>query len=121
MKLTLELPEIEAEGIFEDEPVSLDDYWRVSRRFNSLPFQYFFTVPQPVTETPEERLAPVVGDICDDLADIYRALKEGLHIYDKGQIKNAVFYWREGFCCYWGRYATSALHALHCYETKNES
>jgi hypothetical protein len=56
----------------------------------------------------------VTGDLADDLMDIYCDLK-GLRYCDDGHTFQAVFHWSFTFAVHWGRHATSALRALHCY------
>ena len=81
-----------------------------------LPFQYYFDIFNPVTSEPEEA---VVGDVADDLLDVYVDLKNGLTYFDRGEPTNAVFYWHFSFGSHWGRHATSALKALHAYAVDN--
>ena len=85
---------------------------QIYERFKSLPFQYYHEIfrPVPVTGTPEE---PVIGDIADDLMDIYVDLKEGTLLYESGKTVLAVFQWRTTFGFHWGRHATSAIRVLH--------
>jgi hypothetical protein len=113
----LELPMTEPEDDLDAPSVSDDEYKKIFKRFGSLPFQYYWEIFDPVVEKPEE---PVTGDVCDDLADIYRDLKVGLIYWDKSQQQNAVFHWKTSFGFHWGRHATSALRALHCYEVNDE-
>ncbi len=113
----LELPMTEAEDDLDAPNVPDDEYKKIFKRFGALPFQYYWEIFDPVVEKPEE---PVTGDVCDDLADIYRDLKVGLKYWDKGQHQNAVFHWKTSFGFHWGRHATSALHALHCFEIDDE-
>jgi hypothetical protein len=113
----LELPITEPIGDLEIRQVTNEDYKRIHKRFATLPFQYYWELFNPLTETPEE---PVMGDICDDLADMYRDLKNGLFYWDKGERQNAVFQWKTSFGFHWGRHATSALRVLHCFETNEE-
>ncbi len=113
----LELPTTEPQGDFDAPTISTEDYKVIHKRFGALPFQYYWEIFHPVQEKAEE---PVTGDVCDDLADIYRDLKEGLKYWDKGQRQNAVFHWKNAFGFHWGRHATSALRALHCFEVEDE-
>ncbi len=110
----LELPSIEPQSDELGEGVSDDELQRVCKRFASLPFQYYFEIFNPVAAPPEEA---VLGDLCDDLADIYRDLKDGLAMLEGGSERDAIFHWKTHFEFHWGRHTTSALHALHCYRT----
>ncbi|MBR7747363.1 DUF5063 domain-containing protein [Undibacterium baiyunense] len=101
----------------EGERIS-DEEWRVTyNRFGFLPFNYYSTFFNPANVGKEE---PVIGDLADDLADIYRDLKAGFWLYDRGHVKEAVWEWRQSFQTHWGRHATGALYALHAWST-NES
>lgn len=110
----LELPVTEAVSNLDAPSLSIEEYKEIHKRFGVLPFQYYWEVFNPQAEPPEE---PVAGDICEDLADIYRDLKEGLFYWEKGQKQDAVFCWKFAFGVHWGRHATGALRALHCFES----
>jgi hypothetical protein len=55
----------------------------------------------------------LIGDLADDLADIYGDLTNGFRCWQVGDYANAVWEWR--FMCesHWGEHATSALRALY--------
>ena len=94
----------------EGERIS-DKEWKVIyKRFGSLPFNYYSTFFSPTKINEEES---VVGDLADDLADMYRDIKDGLGLYDHGHIVEAVWSWRNSFQTHWGRHATNALYVLH--------
>ena len=57
---------------------------------------------------------PVIGDLYDDLADIYSDLAEGLFIYRHVSPTEAERYWRQSFRYHWGEHATGALRAFYC-------
>ena len=59
---------------------------------------------------------PVTGDIIDDLADIYKDLKDGLWYLKQGSEIDAVFYWNNTFGFHWGRHILGAMYALFCFE-----
>src|SRR5512133_1830962 len=63
------LPEVEPSEDFTSEEPPEVDYYQAHKRFGSLPFQYYNDVFNPTAKEPEE---PSIGDICDDLADIYK-------------------------------------------------
>lgn len=118
MRLTAELfaaalllPDAEPADV--DAP-SLSEEQRiyVGERLRSFPFQYYWEIFHPITETAEE---PVCGDIADDLGDIYFDVKSGLLIYTTSE-QAAVWQWRMTFGFHWGKHATSALRALYAYE-----
>lgn len=58
--------------------------------------------------------AAIHCSLADDIADIYRDLKEGLVLMEKPNgAENAVWEWRFGFGSHWGHHALSALKAIH--------
>jgi hypothetical protein len=77
-----------------------------------LPFRNYGEVFDPLPIPPEE---PVLGDIADDIGDIYRDIIKGLKLYCAGRPADALLEWSESFRSHWGKQATSAIRALHCY------
>ncbi len=60
--------------------------------------------------------APVVGSLSDDLLEIYREIKKGLVVFDRGDDENvarAVWNWRSTFGENWGEHTVDALRILH--------
>ena len=85
-----------------------------------LPLQYyselFDPLPMPATEEP------VVGDIADDIADIadiFSDVLEGLRLFDRERVPDAVWQWAFGFQRHWGRHASCAIRTLHAYLAEN--
>ena len=63
----------------------------------------------------EHKPDPIYGSISDDLADIWRDVKEGLSTFDSGKpncIKDAVWHWRFSFGSHWGHHVADAIRAL---------
>jgi hypothetical protein len=56
---------------------------------------------------------PVVGDLADDFADIYRDLLRGLSKWRANDPDGAAWEWQFHFAVHWGDHATSAMRALH--------
>jgi hypothetical protein len=52
------------------------------------------------------------GSLSDDIADIYRDLRDGLIPYDAGDTGEALWNWRTDFESHWGRHAAHAIYAL---------
>ena len=105
---------LQNDGCGEDinATVVTNEQWQfVYKRFSSLPFNYYssFFSPAKIED------APGVGDVADDLADIYRDIKDGLWLYEKGYNIEAVWEWKQSFSTHWGRHAVGALQAFHCY------
>ncbi len=109
----LELPneDCDDELDLDEERISEEEWKRVIERFRKLPFNYYLTPFSPAELEKEV----VTGDLADDLADIYRDLKSGILLYEKGKTNEALWEWTFSFNAHWGRHAVSALHALHCY------
>jgi len=101
-------PDLELEGHHTD-----DQTWKaIFERSSALPFSYYSVVFDPHTTPPED---PVTGDLADDLADIHRDLTCGLSLYRAGHTTEAQWEWCHSFQSHWGRHASSALRALHCW------
>jgi hypothetical protein len=106
------LPDVEG----SDDPPRFqmtNDEWQ--HLFNSLqailgPRSHYREVFDPYDPNECE---PVTASLADDLADVYRDLREGLHLWDAGHRHDAVWAWRDGFQSHWGEHATGALRAIH--------
>jgi hypothetical protein len=56
----------------------------------------------------------LLGSLADDLADIYRDVKEGIDLLAAGESENDVVWeWRFGFWSHWGTHAVDALRVIH--------
>lgn len=55
------------------------------------------------------------GSLADDIADIYRDLKEGIILGEAHQAmpEDNIWEWRLGFYSHWGKHAIDALHTIH--------
>jgi len=90
-----------------------DDEWRkVYARGAALPFQYYSSQFDPSEVPPEEH---EIGDLADDVADIFRDLSAGLALVDAGHLAEAQWELRFSFITHWGRHASGAIRALHCW------
>lgn len=89
------------------------DGWSADvERLSDLPLQYY-RVPFDPLNLDEE--STVVGDVCDDLADIYGDLWHGLQAFDAGATIYAVQHWQESYRYHWGQHASRALFAIDAY------
>jgi hypothetical protein len=72
----------------------------------------YWTVFDPTDSKDTEAIR---GSLADDVADIYRDLKEVLNLTDKSAIspQEAIWDWRFSFYSHWGHHAFSALRTLH--------
>ncbi|HEX8266084.1 MAG TPA: DUF5063 domain-containing protein [Pyrinomonadaceae bacterium] len=104
------LPDLESD---DTECVDLSDEWKlVLSRFQNLPVDGYWDVFYPLELEKEE---PVFNMLSDDLSDIYRDLKDGLVLYKKGKIAEAVRKWKFHFDIHWGAHLTGAQRAIHAY------
>ena len=99
----------------QDAPQLPHEAWMVVyKRFEALPFKYYASYAEPHdTSDP----SPGIGDLADDLADIWRDLKGGIALYEAGNHAAAAWEWRDSFNMHWGRHASGALYALQCWRS----
>jgi hypothetical protein len=53
---------------------------------------------------------PLHGSLADDIADIYRDLKDGS---GENEVRDKVWEWRFSFYSHWGKHAAGALRSIH--------
>jgi hypothetical protein len=111
LDLPTEIPDTETRA----DSLSADDWKAIRNRFQHLPINGRWDVFNPLVEEP-----PVFNTLCDDLSDIWRDLKEGLVLYDRGEIEEAVWEWQFNFEIHWGRHLTGAQRAIHAYFSEPE-
>jgi hypothetical protein len=92
--------------------VSDEEWKQVYARAAALPFQYYSSYFDPSQVPPEDH---EIGDLADDVADIYRDLCAGLALVDAGHLAEAQWQLRFSFLTHWGRHASGAIRALHCW------
>jgi uncharacterized protein DUF5063 len=93
-----------------DSPADLRD--AIFNRFQSLPFRYYAEIYDPTSFPARD---PVIGDIADDLADIYSDIKDAFILNDAGEHERALHGWQFSFATRWGRRAISAMRAIDSY------
>ena len=108
-RAAIDLPDM-GPGEDTEDAVSADGWAAVRGRFLRLPVDGYWDVFNPLEEE-----APVFNSLADDLSDIYRDLKEGLLLYARGQVVEAVWEWRFNFEIHWGAHLTGAQRAVHAY------
>jgi len=86
-------------------------------RAAAIPLQHYGEIYSPLLVPPEP---PVVGDLADDLADIYHDVAIGLALYDAARVDDAIWQWGSSFQTHWGQHAASAIRALHCYLSQED-
>jgi uncharacterized protein DUF5063 len=95
----------------EDAPPVAHEEWRavydrVAARLGA-PGAYWLVYDPFVEE------APVLSQLADDVADIYRDIRAGLALLDRRPAEAPSWEWRSTFDSHWGRHAASAIYALH--------
>jgi hypothetical protein len=68
-----------------------------------------YSAPDPTLDD-----APAMGDVGDDLLDVYLEIARGLLHFDNGGAPEALWHWSRMHRDHWGRHAVGALLALHC-------
>lgn len=118
----LELPEVTIEGA-PDVPDIYDlavkewssVYSLVSNQLKSQRFYWHYFEPTDPVDEPAKECS--MGDLADDLADIYRDVKPGLNIWGSEHdefLPSALFDWSHVLLeTHWGIHAVSALPVLH--------
>lgn len=106
------------EGDDNDESYVVDnkEWQEVFDQARGLPFEHYGEIFNSTIIPPEE---PVVGNIADDFADIYRDVIGGLRAYRAGKKGVARWEWGYTLAHHWGEHATGAIRSLHCWLTTN--
>ena len=87
-------------------------YDRISRALPQTWYLTFFDL----TESLDTEQKPVISDLADDLADIYRDVKPGLRAtesQDDAVMGAVLFDWQFLFRSHWGDHAVNAMKLLH--------
>lgn len=82
----------------------------IRQRLAEFPFQYYWNIRQVLSMDGAE---PELGEIADDLGDIYKDVKEGLLAFQSDLKALAIWHWHQTWAMHWGAHAVSALRALH--------
>ncbi len=109
----VELPDVDFEAI--DDGIDTGSLPQAARdalaeRLKEFPMQYYWEVFHAIGPEADQ---PCLGDVVDDLLDVYGDVREGLVTLDAGHEPLAVWHWRTTLGFHWGRHATSAMKALH--------
>jgi len=105
--MAVDLPDCETD--WTDRELTHDAWTRIFQRFGALPVGYYEEIFDPLAVPAGEA---GLGDLADDLADIWRDLKEGLVVYDEQGRDAACACWRQSFNIHWGMHATKALAVI---------
>jgi hypothetical protein len=104
----LQLSEVEAEARAPEN--NAPDTSQGEAAISNLRGYYYKEVFDPDPRLDEEAC---VGDIGDDLLDVYKDIRRGLELYRRGFPLAAEWEWAFNFRVHWGRHAAAALLALH--------
>jgi hypothetical protein len=104
----ISLPRVEFAEASEAVRPSEEQRKAIWPKLGALPFQLYNMFYSP-TELESE---PVMGDLTDDLQDIYCDLQEGLWLHNHGFHIAAAWQWQFSFDSHWGHHAANALYAL---------
>ena len=107
---------VDAEVDAPEPHLSSDEWQQVFDNASGLPFSMYSCVADPHQVPPTDD--PVIGDIRDDLADIYRDLVSGLRLYEAGFPLAARSQWSL-LLFHWGEHVVNALSVLHAHLQEN--
>ena len=113
--LTLPAPKAE----FSDPP-QIDVHAEVTRvraACSRLPVRYYSEQFDTLVVPPTE--PTIVGDLVDDISDVFADVRKGIVLFDEGHLSAAHWEWTFGFQAHWGRHAVSAIRALHVHLSEN--
>lgn len=107
-----------------DPPEVPDDEVKRILKFvgQKMPFQYYWIAMNPIIEAEYDH-DEGVGDVADDLTDIYRDLKRALSLMEsdsEDDKMNAVWRLKFDFDHHWNDHCIDALHAIHNYLEKHK-
>jgi hypothetical protein len=116
----LPIPDLDAASIDPGDSFRLtsDAYREVFLRLGRiLDDERFYADCSNITDFPGDPQTIGIGDLADDLADIYRDITPGLRAWHEDiddYLPDIVFEWKEpSFRTHWGIHAVDALRALH--------
>ncbi len=109
----------------EEVRVSSEEYRRVYRGMADVLAEYdcywAVTVFSSEMTDPSVEPEPSLGQLHDDLSDIWRELKAGLRSWERGSKLNqswAAWHWRTSFHGHWDYHVVDALKMLHIISTQ---
>ncbi|MCK5940723.1 MAG: DUF5063 domain-containing protein [Planctomycetes bacterium] len=97
----------------DGDETSYEQWQAVYRRFANLPFGYYHVALAPFELGSDAECG--LGDVADDLADIYRDVRDGLSLWRAGHRESAQWAWAETFRIHWSQHAVDALRVLHAW------
>lgn len=91
--------------------VAKGDRVEAQKKIAALPLGYYWSVAYG--EDPAVDDSPTMGDVFNDLVDIWLDLKCALLAWDDGHYEEAAWEWRFSLNHHWGIHAVDALRQLH--------
>jgi len=103
--------------------VSREEWEACYRRLGeTLGADRWYAAPTARIGDPTAASEVAVGDLADDLADIYRDIMPGLRCWDTDRgvgLAEVVWEWRFSFLTHWGQHAVAGLWILHVLTTSD--
>lgn len=102
----------------DEARVSHEVYRAISQRLAEVlgEHDYYWEVPCSDMADLAEEPSPAMGQLSDDLTDIWRDLEVGRRSWERGDKLDrlfAIWYWRLHFFGHWGMHLVDALKVLH--------
>jgi len=109
------LPETEPSDAESPRKISQDEWQACYQRLGQLAgpwWSYYWEAFYPFA-LDQADASVGLGDLIDDLADVWRDLKNGLLALDAGlDLSDVEWGWRHGYWSHWGHHAAGAMRAL---------
>jgi hypothetical protein len=84
---------------------------KIRQKLAWIPWGLYYDLCESCLDTSKEP-KPLIGDVFDDLSDIYRDVSIGLLYWEAGAHSDAQWYWCAMFRSHWQYHAASAIYAL---------
>jgi hypothetical protein len=96
-----------------DDRITHDEWGQMMERINHDLGEEIGRLIEADGENTESALRAFM--LSDDLADIYRDLKNGLNFFNRGEegIQKAIWEWKFNYEHHWGPHLYNALHTIH--------
>jgi len=108
--LAVVLPSVTCDYENDLPDVPVDALARAQAQLSTFAGRYYRKVFDP---DPELDDAPVMGDLGDDLLDVYLDIRQGLMLFESGETRDALWHWSFLHRIHWGRHCVGALQGLH--------
>lgn len=115
----LALPDVEPADDDREWPGMTHEEWKVvfdDLRERIVDYQLYWTTDGFPLRTDDTSPPLLCGDLANDLADIYRDLKDSLDQWETGEDSHrvsALWEWRFGFHAHYGQHIVDAVRVIH--------